>query len=99
MSLYLIITNQMTNTTQPNTAIKSQYDLINLRLATISVYTNNGIITKKCGVWERKDGATVYGGYFTNSNNFVPKNKEGVYSSKVRVLNDRNAKMHSLVIC
>ena len=88
----------MTNTTQSTPTIKSQYDLNNLRLATISVYTNNGIITKKCGVWERSDGTTVYGGYFTNSNNFVPKNKEGVYSSKVRVLNERNAKMHNLVI-
>ena len=88
----------MTNTTQPNTAIKSQYDLTNLRLATISVYTNNGIITKKCGVWERKDGTTVYGGYFSNSGNFVPKDKQEVYSSKVRVLNERNKKMHNIVI-
>lgn len=89
----------MTNTKQPTTAIKSQFELTNLRLANISVYTNNGIITKKCGVWDKKDGTTVYGGYFTKSNNFVPQNREGVYSSKIRPLNERNAKMHNLVIC
>lgn len=88
----------MTNTNTTYT-IKSQYDLTNLRLATISVYTNNGIITKKCGVWDKKDGTTVYGGYFTKSNNFVPKNKQDVYSSKIRVLNDRSFKMHNLIIC
>lgn len=87
----------MTNTNTTYT-IKSQYDLKNLRLANISVYTNNGIRTKRCGVWERKDGTTVYGGYFSNSGNFVPRNKQGVYSSKVRVLNERNKKMHKIVI-
>lgn len=74
------------------TNIKSQYPLDNLRLAIYTFYLDGQMLQKKCGVWTNKKGQTMFGGYFTNSGNFVPRSKEGVYSSTPRKLEDRYAK-------
>ena len=74
------------------TNIKSQYPLDNLRLAIYAFYLDGQMLQKKVGVWTNKKGDTMFGGYFTKSNNFVPRSKEGVYSSTPRRLQDRCAK-------